>query len=176
MKKTRLLITAALMSAAISSSAYAGVWQQDTTGWWWQNDDGTYPANCWQWIDGNGDGVSEYYYFNENGYCLMNTTTPDGNTVNASGAWTVNGIVQTQIAAPVLPTTLPTKQTTQANTTTGISTTPYDGYTIIVNTNTGKYHNPSCRAVSDMNAANMGYCSDASYLDAQGYSACKLCH
>jgi len=31
-----------------------------------------------------------------NGYMLANTTTPDGYTVNASGAWVSNGTVQTQ--------------------------------------------------------------------------------
>ena len=58
-------------------------------------DDGSYPTNTWQWNDGNGDGVSESYYFNENGYMLANTVTPDNYTVNADGAWTVNGVVQT---------------------------------------------------------------------------------
>ena len=43
----------------------------------------TVPTNSWQWIDGNGDGVSESYYFDGNGYMLFNTTTPDGYTVNA---------------------------------------------------------------------------------------------
>ena len=45
---------------------------------------------------GMGDGVAECYYFNGDGYMLANTTTPDGYTVNADGAWTVNGVVQTQ--------------------------------------------------------------------------------
>ena len=49
----------------------------------------------WQWIDGNGDGVSESYYFGSNGYLLTNTTTADGYTVNADGAWVVDGVVQT---------------------------------------------------------------------------------
>ncbi len=32
----------------------------------------------------------------ENGYCLMAATTPDNDTVNESGAWTVDGVVQTK--------------------------------------------------------------------------------
>ncbi len=92
----RILSTAAVMAMLANSTAFAGQWKSDTRGWWYQNDDGSYPTNGWQWIDGNGDGVSESYYFDGNGYMLSNTTTPDGYTVNADGAWTQNGTVQTQ--------------------------------------------------------------------------------
>src|SRR5699024_5668630 len=64
---------------------------------WYQNDDGTYPKNGWAWIDGDGDGVSECYYFDENGYALIGTVTPDGCQVNAMGAWVQDGEVQTRI-------------------------------------------------------------------------------
>ena len=57
-----------------------------------------------------------------------------------------------------------------------ISSRPYDGYTIIVNRKTGKYHAPGCRSVRDMKDYNKGYCSDAAYLDANGYQPCKICH
>lgn len=56
-------------------------WKQDNTGWWYQNADGSYPKSVWQQID------SKYYYFNESGYMLSNTTTPDGYQVDESGAW-----------------------------------------------------------------------------------------
>lgn len=83
------------LSVLSSMSAFAGEWKQDERGWWWQNDDGSYPVSTWQWIDGNKDGLSESYYFNEAGYLVTNTTI-DGYTVNADGAWIENGIVQTQ--------------------------------------------------------------------------------
>lgn len=91
----KVLTTTALLSMLASSTVFAGQWKSDNNGWWYQNDDGSYPTNTWQWIDGNGDGISESYYFNENGYMLANSTK-DGYTVNADGAWTVNGVVQTQ--------------------------------------------------------------------------------
>lgn len=96
MKKylTTALIASAL-TLTMAMTSFAGQWQENTVGWWYQNDDGSYPKNTWQWIDGNKDGVSESYYFNENGYLLTNTTK-DGCTVNGDGAWTVNGVVQTQ--------------------------------------------------------------------------------
>lgn len=80
------------------SSVYAGAghWASDSIGWWWQNNDGTYPCNTWNWLDGNQDGVSECYYFGPNGYMYANTTTPDNYTVNSSGAWISNGSVQTR--------------------------------------------------------------------------------
>ena len=85
-----------LLSFSSITAAMAGQWQSDTTGWWWQNDDGTYPVNTWQWLDGNNDGTAECYYFNDKGYMLSDTTTPDGYNVNSDGAWVQDGTVQTQ--------------------------------------------------------------------------------
>ena len=91
----KVLTLATLLSTFYPLTSFAGEWKSDNNGWWYQSDDGSYPKNTWQWIDGNKDGVSESYYFNENGYLLTNTTK-DGCTVNGDGAWTVNGVVQTQ--------------------------------------------------------------------------------
>ncbi|MDO4324701.1 MAG: hypothetical protein Q4E24_01485 [bacterium] len=96
MKKIATMIMTGIMAAVISMTAFAGEWKADQNGWWYDNGNGTWPANCWQWIDGNNDGTAECYYFNQQGYCLLNTVTPDGYTVNADGAWTTNGILQTK--------------------------------------------------------------------------------
>ena len=90
MKKLCLLITTALITVSSCFTAFAGQWQQDGSGWRYQNDDGSYPNNGWNWING------KCYYFNPDTYCLLNTQTPDGYTVNAEGAWIVDGVVQTQ--------------------------------------------------------------------------------
>ena len=82
----------------------AGTWHHDQYGWWYY-DNGWY-VNCWQWIDGNDDGIKECYYFNQDGYCLTNTTTPDGYTVNGDGAWVVDGVVQTQVVEKKAPPVL----------------------------------------------------------------------
>lgn len=92
-KKLIMAASAALLSMMLSVPVYAGQWIQDGSGWWYQNDDGTYPSNGWNWLDG------KCYYFMPDGYCLMNTQTPDGYTVNADGAWIVDGVVQTQGAS-----------------------------------------------------------------------------
>lgn len=51
------------------------------------NHDGTYGKvlTGWQWIDGY------CYYFDNEGKMAVNTTTPDGYTVNENGAWVENG-------------------------------------------------------------------------------------
>jgi hypothetical protein len=64
----------------MSTVAFAGEWKQDAKGWWYQNDDGSYPVNSWQDIN------SKQYYFNESGYILTNTSTPDGKQVGADGS------------------------------------------------------------------------------------------
>ena len=53
----------------------------------------------WAWIP-DASGVKKCYYFNpvSDGYRgrLLKNTVIDGSTVNAEGAWTVNGVVQTK--------------------------------------------------------------------------------
>lgn len=97
-KKILVLTLAVTMASSMSMTVLAGQWVQENNDFKYQEDNGSYPANTWKWIDGNNDGVAECYYFDGNGYMLTNTTTPDGYQVNASGAWVVNGVVQTQAA------------------------------------------------------------------------------
>jgi len=85
---------AAVMSLSAAGAAFAGQWIQDAAGWKYQKDDASFHVNSWQWVD------NKCYYFTPEGYCLLNTTTPDGFTVDASGAWTVNGVVQLQQVTP----------------------------------------------------------------------------
>lgn len=90
--------TATAMILATGITSLAAGWQQNAKGYWYGTnaDNTTWYSNGWQWIDGNGDGVAECYYFDGNGYMLANTTTPDGYQVNASGAWVQNGHIQTK--------------------------------------------------------------------------------
>lgn len=96
MKKVKLLLMSGILAVLMSFMSFAGEWKQDAIGWWWQNDDGSYPAGRWEWLDGNNDGIAESYCFNGSGYLLTDGITPDGYTVNADGAWVENGIVQTK--------------------------------------------------------------------------------
>ena len=95
-KRITVVILSVVLAAALSVTAFAAGWHQDGHGWRWYKDDGSIYANEWQWLDGNGDGIAECYFFDGSGYCAQNTVTPDRYTVNADGAWTVNGVVQTK--------------------------------------------------------------------------------
>lgn len=107
-KRTLKRATAFTLTAALTISsvmpAFAAGWQQDAKGWWWKNDNASYPKNEWVWLDGNGDGVSECYYFDGNGYLITNATTPDGCLVNVDGQWMENGQVKTKGVASTTQT------------------------------------------------------------------------
>lgn len=101
MKKRGLLVLTATISTLMSFSTLAGEWKQNDTGWWYDNGNATYENNGWSWIN------ERWYYFTPEGYCLMNTTTPDGFQVDENGAWLIDGVVQTKgsdvaVISPIL--------------------------------------------------------------------------
>ena len=50
-------------------------------------------------------------------------------------------------------------------------------HTYIINTNTGKFHEPSCRSVQRMNDSNKKeYIGSRDDLITQGYEPCKICN
>lgn len=103
LKKIAVTGLAGAMLMNGSMSVFAGTWKTgegaNQNKWWYDFDNGTYAANGWYWIDGNNDGVAECYYFDADGWLLANTTTPDGFTVNANGAWEIDGVIQTETRA-----------------------------------------------------------------------------
>lgn len=74
----------------------AGSWQKDPKGWWYLNPDGSYPYNSWNWIDGNNDGIAEYYGFDEQGYLLTNHFIDSSVSTNNDGALCVGDEVNTR--------------------------------------------------------------------------------
>ena len=107
MKIWKMASIVTVMSVTMSASAFAGEWKTGDNGKrWYDNGNGSYTSNGWQWIDADGDGVAEGYYFDGNGYLLTNTTTPDGYAVDENGAWRVNGVIQTKkVTSDVEPIT-----------------------------------------------------------------------
>lgn len=97
-RNTKIFLFSAVVTFAAAFPAYAGAWQYDEAGQWYQNDDGSYPWQEWKWIDDDQDGTAECYYFDENGYLLKNTETPDHHIVDENGAWYAGGRVQTKNA------------------------------------------------------------------------------
>lgn len=100
MKKNLMKCMAAtmVMTGVMSMTSFAAGWQQNETGWWYGTnaDNTSWSSNTWQWIDGNGDEIAECYYFDANGYLMVNTVTPDGYVVDGNGAWVQDGNVQSK--------------------------------------------------------------------------------
>lgn len=101
MKKWWIAAAAAsILTLTASIPTFAGTWKlgagENCSRWWYDNEDGTWLANGWHWVDGNRDNTAECYYFNNEGWLLTGTTTPDGYQVDNNGAWVSNGVVQTK--------------------------------------------------------------------------------
>ena len=98
MKKWMMTAAAAGMSMLFAASAYAAGWELGTgehaSDWKYVNADGTVMTG-WHTIDGNNDGIAEWYCFNQDGWLKVSTTTEDGYTVNENGAWVKDGKVVT---------------------------------------------------------------------------------
>ena len=99
MKKWIVAAAAAGMSVLFSVTPFAAGWELGTgehaSQWRYVNADNSVDKG-WHVIDGNGDGIAEWYYFNEEGWLLTSATTPDGYTVNENGAWVKDGQVMTE--------------------------------------------------------------------------------
>ena len=117
MKNRAGRLSAAFFAAAAavvlaSFPAMAGDWKKGTgenaDSWWYDLGSGKW-AKGWEWIDGDNDGVAEKYYFDQNGWLLTGTVTPDGFTVNAEGAWVDGGNVR------IMVSTVPGEETPAGN-------------------------------------------------------------
>ncbi|MBQ9324813.1 MAG: hypothetical protein IJ246_03475 [Clostridia bacterium] len=75
--------------------ATQGEWYKDSGNgrWYFIRNDGTRLKHMWAWIDSNGDGYAECYYFNKQGF-MSSGAIIDGNRVNYNGKWVRNGSVQ----------------------------------------------------------------------------------
>ena len=107
-----VLFAAAAAACLTASPAMAGDWKKGTgenaDSWWYDLGSGKW-AKGWEWIDGDNDGVAEKYYFDQNGWLLTGTVTPDGFTVNAEGAWVDGGNVR------IMVSTVPGEETPAAD-------------------------------------------------------------
>jgi len=87
-----------------STTLATATWQMVNGQWYYFNNQGVMQIG-WQWIPGS-DGLERCYYLepasNGNlpqGACWMDATTPDNYLVDSTGAWVVDGAVQTRAAA-----------------------------------------------------------------------------
>lgn len=82
MRKTKIYLTATLITACMSCPAYAGQWCQANDIWKYMQDDGRLLVN--EWLQ---DTDGKWYYFNENGHMEVNKVTPDGCVVGRDGVY-----------------------------------------------------------------------------------------
>ncbi|WP_049962188.1 hypothetical protein [Oribacterium sp. FC2011] len=104
----KILFITFVISVMASFIANAGAWKKDNHGWRYDYGNGTYPVSCWEWLDVDSDYVAECYYFNDKGYLVTSSVTPDGSVVDRNGAWISSthsdypndGYVETKVVAP----------------------------------------------------------------------------
>lgn len=93
-KLLKTIVICALFTIIYSKSFYpVYIWTEDERGYKCKLDDGTF-RSCWKWLDLNYDGIATCFYFDQDGYLVTDTITPDGNQVDDAGQWIVNGVVQ----------------------------------------------------------------------------------
>ena len=95
-KKIAAAAAAAVVLAGLAAQTVSALgWETDAGGRKYVQQDYTYVANGWKWIDGS------CYYFDANGYVVTNGVTPDNYTVDQAGIWTVDGVRQKNKTVPV---------------------------------------------------------------------------
>ena len=96
-KNAAVSLLVCMMLPLTGMVSLAGQWEQDHLGIWsYRYHDGDLLKDNWYWIDGNLDGTAECYCFDAQGSLYQNTVTPDGYTVDSSGAWMQDGVPQTR--------------------------------------------------------------------------------
>ena len=96
--RNRRILAAALsagMTLGMLSTAFAGTWKVNLNGWWYEEDNGNRPVSEWKWIDGDGDGYAECYYFDADGYMVHNREI-NGFLLNGNGQWMAGDHVQSE--------------------------------------------------------------------------------
>lgn len=122
-------------------------------------------------VEDNGEGISfnVYCYNNQPGITINYATGDsyaDGSTSNSSQSSSSN---QTTTTAPA---TTPTPNTNVSE-----STSQSTSSTYILNTNSKKFHVPTCSSVGQMKESNkQEYTGSRDEIIAQGYEPCKRCN
>lgn len=136
-KRMMRAVLTAVLALGAAQTAWAGQWIQDTSqpawtegvsNWRYLQDDGTYTAGRWEWID-RGDGFSECYGFTADGWMYASAEIPkeqmpmaaddytyaDHYTVDENGRQCKNGfvILKSASAQPEQRSQLPAEEVTQ---------------------------------------------------------------
>lgn len=113
--KKKIIVLSFFLSSLMSITSFADGWER-TNGNWMYYQNNQYAKNGWIWIDGNNDGISEAYCFDDGGNLYTNTITPDGANVNIAGEWNINDVVIFKENGLSLPGTAATFSSKNENT------------------------------------------------------------
>lgn len=137
-------------------------------------------------VEDKGEGICfNVFCYNVQPDIIINYANGDSKTALDNTTTTT-----AQITTPTSPTTTTATTTTTTSTTTTVTittpttttvtttqTTKSQGTTYILNTNTKKFHYPSCSSVKQMKESNKKeYTGDRADVISQGYNPCKRCH
>lgn len=115
-----LLVTSFTVPAFAAICYQDGTWVHNEKGWRYEEGgEGQYLYSCECWIDGNHDGLAEFYKFNRDGYCLQNTKKSENQIewFNENGEKVINGIVQREsVEDPTSYLTTPVQDTAACGT------------------------------------------------------------
>lgn len=68
-----------------------GSWVRKGNGWCWKNPNGIYAQYTWALLDGNRDGIAEYYTFDSGGNLVTDAPTAAGHWINSDGQLVIDG-------------------------------------------------------------------------------------
>ena len=85
-EKLNILVSTILIVSVLMNSVSFAIWgRTDKGGIYWYELDGTVAMDGWKLIDDDNDGIGYYYYFNKNGFILIDDITPDFKIVGVDG-------------------------------------------------------------------------------------------
>nr|DAV90989.1 MAG TPA: DNA/RNA non-specific endonuclease [Caudoviricetes sp.] len=119
-------------------------------------------------VEDKGDGIL---------FCVFCYNVQPGVSIDyATGDSQLDGTAKNESTTSTTPPAETTAPTTQPETQAPAETQP-QGQTYVLNTNTHKFHNPSCSSVKDIKPQNrQDYTGSRSDVIAMGYDPCKRCN
>ena len=79
------VLTAFILSILFTMNTFALWGKTEKGGIYWFELDGTIAIDGWKLIDDDNDGIGYYYYFNKNGFIMLDDITPDYKIVGLDG-------------------------------------------------------------------------------------------
>ena len=79
-----LIVSVLILTISLNFVSFA-IWGENGGKIFWFGIDGSLAKDGWKLIDDNNDGIGYYYYFDKDGFILIDDITPDYKIVGADG-------------------------------------------------------------------------------------------